>query len=153
LLAGWVGGWSGATILRITDAMLALPGILLALSIVAALGPSLRNAMIAVGISSIPTYGRLVRAGVLTAKENVYVEAARTVGCSELRMMLRHVLPNVIAPILVVASLGIATAILAASGLSFLGLGAQPPTAEWGALVSDGRDLLAIAWWVSTFPS
>jgi peptide/nickel transport system permease protein len=153
LIAGWWGGWLRALIMRCTDAMLALPGILLALTIIAVLGPGLVNAMIAVGIASVPTYVRLVWGGVLSAKEQVYVDSARVTGCSATRIMFRHVLPNVVAPTIVVASLGIGTAILSAAGLSFLGLGAQPPTPEWGATVADGRSVLDIAWWVSTFPS
>lgn len=153
LTAGWAGGWANTVIMRLTDAMLALPGLLLALSIVAALGPSLTNAMIAVGVGTIPTYVRLVQSGVLSAREEIYVGAAQVSGCSAARIMFRHVLPNVAAPIIVVSTLGMGTAILSASGLSFLGLGAQPPTPEWGATVSDGRNFLATAWWVSTFPS
>lgn len=153
LLAGWYGGWFDSIIMRITDAMLAFPGILLALSIIAVLGPGLNNAMIAVGISAIPSYIRLVRGSVLSAKENVYVDAARVVGCNTRRITFRHILPNVFAPVLVLSSLGVATAILSAAGLSFLGLGAQPPVPEWGAMVNEGRDRLANAWWISTFPS
>jgi peptide/nickel transport system permease protein len=153
LLAGWAGGWTNTLIMRLTDAMLAMPGLLLALSVVAALGPSLVNAMIAVGVGTVPTYVRLVQSGVLSAREEIYVGAAQVCGCSAARIMFRHVLPNVAAPIIVVSTLGMGTAILAAAGLSFLGLGAQPPTPEWGATVSDGRNFLATAWWVSTFPS
>ncbi len=153
LIAGWAGGWANAVIMRFTDAMLALPGLLLALSIVAALGPSLTNAMIAVGIGMVPTYVRLVQSSVLSARENVYVGAAQVTGCSPLRIIARHILPNVAAPVIVVSTLGMGTSILSASGLSFLGLGAQPPTPEWGATVADGRNFLTSAWWVSTFPS
>jgi len=153
LVAGWAGGWVNTLIMRCADAMLALPGILLALSIVAALGPSLRNAMIAVGVGTVPTYIRLVQGGVLSAREEVYVGAAKIGGASSARIMFRHVLPNVAAPVIVVSTLGMGTAILSAAGLSFLGLGAQPPTPEWGATVADGRNVLATAWWVSTFPS
>jgi peptide/nickel transport system permease protein len=153
LLAGWAGGWVNTMIMRFTDAMLALPGLLLALSIVAALGPSLTNAMIAVGVGTIPTYVRLVQSSVLSARENVYVGAAQVAGCSPVRIMFRHILPNVAAPVIVVSTLGMGTSILSASGLSFLGLGAQPPTPEWGATVADGRNFLTSAWWVSTFPS
>jgi len=153
LVAGWSTKWISALIMRITDAMLALPGILLAITIVAALGPGLNNAMIAVGISAVPTYTRLVRGCVLSAKENVYVDAARVIGCSPARIIIRHILPNVAAPIIVMSTLGMGTAILSAASLSFLGLGAQPPTPEWGTIVSEGRDLLEIAWWISTFPS
>ncbi len=153
LVAGWMSGTVDTVISRVTDAMLAMPGILLALSIITVLGPGLNNAMIAVGIASVPTYVRLVRGSVLSVKENMYLEAARVMGCSTMRLMFRHVLPNVGAPIIVLSSLGMGTAILSAAGLSFLGLGAQPPTPEWGAAVSEGRDVLDSAWWVSTFPS
>ena len=153
LIAGWAGGWVNSLIMRCTDAMLALPGLLLALSIVAALGPNLTNAMIAVGVGTIPTYIRLVQSSVLSARENVYVEAARVSGGSPARIIFLHILPNVAAPVIVVSTLGMGTAILSASGLSFLGLGAQPPTPEWGATVADGRNFLTSAWWVSTFPS
>ncbi|NLE77138.1 MAG: ABC transporter permease [Chloroflexi bacterium] len=153
LLAGWDTGTTSALIMRFTDAMLALPGILLALSIIAVLGPGLSNAMIAVGISNIPTYIRLVRGGVLSARENVYVDAARVIGCSTTRIMYQHILPNVVAPVIVLSTLGIATSILSAASLSFLGLGAQPPTPDWGTTVSEGRDVLDFAWWISTFPS
>jgi peptide/nickel transport system permease protein len=153
LLAGWYGGWADTTVMRVTDAMLAFPGLLLALSIIAVLGPGLNNAMIAVGISAIPTYVRLVRGSVLSTKSHVYVDAARVVGCPTGRITFRHILPNVFAPVLVLSSLGVATAILSSAGLSFLGLGAQPPVPEWGAMVNEGRDRMASAWWISTFPS
>jgi peptide/nickel transport system permease protein len=108
--------------------------------------------MIAVGISSVPTYARLVRGSVLSAKENVYVEAARVIGCTDVAVMRRHVLPNVVAPIIVVATLGVAAAILWAAALSFLGLGSQPPTPEWGRMLSEGRNFLREQWWIATFP-
>ena len=108
--------------------------------------------MIAVGISSVPRYTRVVRGSVLSVKENVYIEAARSIGCSSAVIMFRHILPNVLGPVVVLATLGIASAILLAAGLGFLGLGAQPPTPEWGLMLSSGRDYLAIAWWITTFP-
>lgn len=152
LISGFYGRWTDAIIMRLVDVMLAFPGILLALALVSILGPSLPNLMIAVGISSVPAYARLVRASVLAAKENVYVEAARVVGCSDSLIMRRHVLPNVVAPIIVLATLGIASAILWAASLSFLGLGSQPPTAEWGRMLSEGRNYLREQWWIATFP-
>ncbi len=152
LLAGYYRGPMSVGILMLADAMLAFPGILLALSIVAALGPGLTNTMIAVGISWIPGFIRLVRASVLSAKENVYVEAARVVGARDGRIILRHILPNVLAPVIVLCTLGIAGAILIGASLSFLGLGAQPPTPEWGAILNDGRSVLRLAPWVATFP-
>src|SRR5262249_27186965 len=108
--------------------------------------------MIAVGISAIPAYTRLVRGAVLSAKQNVYVEAARVVGVTDRAIMLRHILPNVLAPVIVLATLGLAQAILVASALSFLGLGAKPPTPEWGAMLSEGRNFLQLAPWVTAFP-
>lgn len=152
LLAGYYARLVDSVIMRFTDAMLAFPGILLALIFVAALGSNLVNLMIAVGISSVPRYARLVRGSVLSAKENVYVEAARAIGCDNARIMFRHILPNVIAPVIVVSTLGVAAAILAAASLSFLGLGIQPPTPEWGAMLSGGRDYLRTAWWITVFP-
>ena len=108
--------------------------------------------MIAVGISSIPEYARLVRGSVLATKENIYIDAAHVVGCQGRRVMFRHILPNVVASVIVLATLGVGRAILLGAALSFLGLGAQPPTPEWGAMLSSGRDYLRRAWWVTTFP-
>ena len=152
LMAGYYGGWIDMLVMRLLDIMLAFPGLLLALSIVALLGPSLINLMIAVGISSIPEYARLIRGSVLSAKENIYVEAARVVGCSNRRIMVRHILPNVVAPVIILSTLGIGRAILLGAALSFLGLGIQPPTPEWGSMLSAGRDYLRRAWWITTFP-
>jgi peptide/nickel transport system permease protein len=152
LLAGYYGRWLDVVLMRIVDVMLAFPGILLALAIVAVLGPSLTSLMVAVGISSIPTYARLTRASVLSARENLYVDAARVVGADDTAILLRHILPNVVAPIIVVATLGVGAAILVAATLSFLGLGSQPPTPEWGRMLSEGRQYLREQWWIATFP-
>lgn len=152
LLAGFYGSWVEEGIMRLMDFVLAMPGILLAITIVFALGPSLFNVMIAVGISSVPNYARVVRASVLSAKEQQYVEAARASGVSDVTIILRHILPNVVAPVLILATLGLGGAILSVAALSFLGLGAAPPTPEWGLLISDGRGVLRRAWWVATFP-
>ncbi|MBV7332410.1 ABC transporter permease [Chloroflexi bacterium TSY] len=152
LLAGYYGSWLDMLEMRLIDILLAFPGLLLALSIITILGPSLVNLMIAVGISSIPEYARLVRGAVLSAKENVYVDAAHVVGCKGTRVMFQHILPNVVASVIVLATLGVGRAILLGAALSFLGLGAQPPTPEWGAMLSSGRDYLRRAWWVTTFP-
>lgn len=152
LTSGYYSGWVDAILMRFVDIMLAFPFFLLALMIVFILGPDLTNAMIAVGLSSVPAYARLVRGSVLSARENVYVEAARAVGCRDRNIMLRHIVPNVVAPVLVVSTLGVARAILSAAALSFLGLGAQPPIPEWGAMLSDGREYLRYAWWAATFP-
>jgi peptide/nickel transport system permease protein len=152
LVAGFYGGRVDGVLMRVIDVMLAFPGILLALAIVSVLGPSLRNLMIAVGISAIPFYARLVRGSVLIAKEQLYVEAARVVGVPISTILVRHILPNVVAPIIISATLGMGGAILAAAGLSFIGLGSQPPTPEWGRMLSEGRDYLRDGWWISTFP-
>ncbi|HVI85691.1 MAG TPA: ABC transporter permease [bacterium] len=152
LLSGFYGGLVDRGVMRLVDIMLTFPGILLALVIVAILGPSLFNAMLAVGISASPTYARVIRAAVLTAKPLTYVEAARAIGCRNGRIVLLHILPNVVAPIIVLGTLGVAGAILAGAALSFLGLGAQPPQPEWGALLSEGRNFLLDAWWIATFP-
>ncbi|HKV43633.1 MAG TPA: ABC transporter permease [bacterium] len=152
LVAGFYGRKVDGILMRIIDVMLAFPGILLALAIVSVLGPSLRNLMIAVGISGVPYYARLVRGSVLVAKEQLYVEAARVVGVPIPVILVRHILPNIVAPIIVAATLGMGSAILAAAALSFIGLGSQPPTPEWGRMLSEGRDYLRDAWWISTFP-
>jgi peptide/nickel transport system permease protein len=152
LFAGFYGRKIESVIMRLMDIMLAFPGILLALTAITILGPGLNNVMIAVGISAVPAYARLVRSSVMQVKAQAYVESARAAGASDLRQMLVHILPNVLAPIIVLASLGVGTSILAASGLSFLGLGAQPPSPEWGAMLSTGRNYLELAWWITTFP-
>ncbi len=152
VLAGFWGGWRDTLIMRAMDVLLAFPGILLALAIIAVLGPGLSNVMVAVGISHVPQYTRVVRSSVLSTTNDLYVDAARAIGCGDRRLMLVHVLPNALTPVIAVATLGVATAILVAAGLSFLGLGVQPPTPEWGAMVSGGREYLRSAWWVSTFP-
>jgi peptide/nickel transport system permease protein len=152
LLAGFHGGVVGAIIMRLIDMLLAFPGILLALAVVGILGPSLVNVMIAVGIANIPHYTRVVRASVLSIKSSVYVDAARVIGCGDQRIMFQHILPNALASVIVLATLGVAGAILTGAGLSFLGLGVQPPTPEWGAMLSGGRDQLRNSWWITTFP-
>jgi peptide/nickel transport system permease protein len=152
LLAGYYGGWVDTIIMRFIDVSLAFPGILLALAIVAILGKDLSNVMLAVGISSIPLYTRIVRGSTLSVKQMDYIAAAHVVGCDPGRVMARHILPNVMAPIIVVTTNGIAGAIIAGAALSFLGLGAQSPTPEWGLMLNEGRDYLRSAWWVTTFP-
>ena len=131
---------------------MAFPTILLLLSIVAALGPSLTTVMIAISFSSIPPYTRLVRGSVLSAKQNDYVIAARLIGAKNTRIMYKHILPNIVAPIIIYATLGLAGAIMTTAGLSYIGLGAQPPSPEWGAMLNAGRSLLRDAWWISVFP-
>ncbi|PJF27607.1 MAG: hypothetical protein CUN53_03395 [Phototrophicales bacterium] len=152
IMAGYYGGWIDSLIMRLIDVMLAFPGILLALAIVAILGRSLINVMIAVGISAIPVYARMARGTTLSVKNIDFITAARAIGAPTPRIMLRHVLPNITAPLIVVATNGVASAIIAGAALSFLGLGAQPPTPEWGVMLAEGRVYLRNAWWVTTFP-
>jgi peptide/nickel transport system permease protein len=152
LISGFYGRLLDGVIMRVIDVMLAFPGIMLALIVVAILGPNLQNVMIAVGIGGIPRYTRLVRGSVLAARELVYVEAARVVGASDRRILVLHILPNVLAPVVVLSTISVGTAILAAAGLSFLGLGAQPPTPEWGSMLADGRQFLNSDPWVTSAP-
>lgn len=152
LASGYYGGHVDRILMGLMDVMLAIPGILLAILVVSILGPGLLNVMIAVGIDRIPAFARVVRASTLSLKQQEFIEAARAVGCGPLRIMCVHILPNVVAPVVVLATLGMGSAILTAAGLSFLGLGAQPPTPDWGAMVSDGRNYLRTAWWVTAFP-
>lgn len=151
-IAGYFGRWIDQVIMRMIDMLMAFPSILLAIALVAVLGPGLRNAMIAVGIVGIPQFARIVRSTVMSVKETEYIEAARVIGAKHGRILFQHILPNSLAPIIVQASLGMGTAILDAAGLSFLGLGAQPPSPEWGAMLSDGRAALQTAPWVVAFP-
>lgn len=152
LVAGYVGGLVEALIMRTVDGLLSFPAFLLAVVVVAILGPSLVNAALAVGISGIPAYTRLVRGNVLSAKHEPYVDAAISIGCSPWQVMFRHILPNVAAPIVVLASLSTATAILSIAGLSFLGLGAQPPTPEWGVMLGEGQDYIRSAPFLTIVP-
>jgi peptide/nickel transport system permease protein len=152
LLAGYFGGWTDTFIMRIADITLAFPGILLALVIIAVLGPSLFNAMIAVGIAAAPTYARVTRGLVLKTKATAYIEASIAIGSPPSRVILRHILPNILGSLVVVATLGVAGAIIAGAALSFLGLGAKPPTPEWGLILSEGRSYLRHASWITTFP-
>jgi peptide/nickel transport system permease protein len=151
-ISGFIGGTIDSIIMRIMDIMLAFPTILLALVIVAVIGPGLFNAMLAVGIVSIPTYARIARSTVISEKNNDYVLAARALGVTSNRILWKHVFPNTLSPIIVAASLGIATAILDAAGLGFLGLGAQPPTPEWGLLLSRNKSHIFTSPWMVLFP-
>jgi peptide/nickel transport system permease protein/dipeptide transport system permease protein len=151
-LAGYYKGWLDNLIMRFMDIILAFPHILLAIVIVAYLGPGLRNAMMAIGIINIPRFARIVRASVMDEYGKDYVTAARAVGASDRRVIFNAILPNCLAPMIVQASLGFGAAILDAAGLSFLGLGAQPPIPEWGAMIAEGRAMILRAWWVMTFP-
>ena len=151
-IAGFFGGWIDEIVSRFIDIMLAFPSILLALAVVSVLGPDLHNLMIAVGISSIPAFARLVRSAVLSIKENDYVIAAKSLGLTRVRVVVVHIIPNIFASILVFATLEVATAILAGASLNFLGMGAKPPTPEWGLLLAESRDFFRRAWWLATFP-
>jgi peptide/nickel transport system permease protein len=151
-LAGYYGGLVDSIVMRIMDIMLSFPAILLAIVIVTILGPGLVNVLIAVGVQSTPIFARMIRGSVLSVKENEYITAARALGSNDLRIMVSHILPNCMAPMIVLSTLRIGTAIITASGLSFLGLGAQPPTPEWGAMLATGRNYLRAAPWVATTP-
>ncbi len=152
LLSGYFGGVLDEIIMRVTDIFLAFPRLVLAMAFAAALGPSLLNTMIAIAVTSWPVYARLARASTMQIRNEFYIEAARSIGASDLRIMFRHVLPMILAPIVVQATLDMGGVILTAAGLGFIGLGAQPPTPEWGVMVSEGRYYLSSQWWVSTFP-
>jgi peptide/nickel transport system permease protein len=152
MLAGYAGGWTDTIIGRVVDAMLACPFLILAIALAAFLGPSLSNAMIAIGITATPIFVRLTRGQVLTVKVEDYVEAARAIGNRETRIALRHVLPNVVPPLLVQASLAIAAAIIAEASLSFLGLGQQPPAPSWGSMLNTAQRFLTQAPWMAIWP-
>lgn len=154
LLAGFYGGWLDTVInLYLTNAFLALPGILLAVAFVAFLGPSLINLIFALALAAWVNYARLVRAQVMAVKQREFVQAARSLGAGDLRLMLRHILPNILQPLLVQAAVGMAAAVLAEATLSFLGLGVQPPTATWGAMLNDGRSHLFESPYLIFFPA
>ena len=152
LVAGYFGGVLDTAIMRTMDVLLAFPYLLLALIVVTLLGFGLTNVMIAVGLVYVPQYSRIVRSVALSVRERLFVEAAHAMGGTTLRIMLRHVLPNCLAPIIVQTTLSLGWAIVNAAGLSFLGLGAQPPTPEWGAMLSSGREYMRNAPWITTFP-
>jgi len=152
MLAGYFGGWLDSVVMRCMDVLLAFPAVLLAVTIMALLGPSTTNVMIAIGIAYIPLFARVVRGTVLTIRPNEYVQAARAAGASELRMLTYHIAPGTIGPIIVQVSLALAYAILAEAALSFLGLGTQPPTPTWGSMLSFGREFIREAPWFTFFP-
>jgi len=152
MLAGYLGRWIDALISRITDAMLACPFLILAIALAAFLGPSLTNAMIAIGISATPVFIRLTRAQVLAAKSEDYVEAARALGNPHLRIAMRHIFPNIVAPLIVQATLAIAAAVIAEASLSFLGLGQQPPAPSWGSMLNVARNYVDQAPWMAIWP-
>ena len=152
LIAGMAGGWLAETIMRITDIFLSIPGLILAIAIVGALGPGIGNAMLALSLVWWPGYVRLVQAKTLSQRNETYVDAARALGAGPLRVVFVHVLPNCLSPVIVKASMDMGLAILGAASLGFLGLGAQPPYPEWGAMISTGRSYLPDWWWCSLFP-
>lgn len=151
-IAGFYGGKLDNVIMRFIDILLAIPSILLAISIVAALGPELRNVMIAVGVGSIPSYARIVRASVLSLRDQEFIEAARAVGANDTRLIMKHIIPNSLAPLIVQSTIGVAGAILSAAGLGFIGLGIQPPLAEWGAMLNSGRQYIRDYPHMTAFP-
>lgn len=151
-IAGYYGGVLDEVIMRITDVFLAFPSLVLAIAMVAFLGPSLRNVMIAIVISWWPWYTRLVRGIAISLRRRPYVEAAKTMGVSDLHIVMRHILPNAIGPVIVQITLDIGLVILATAALSFVGLGAKPPTPEWGLMVAEGREYILSQWWYGTFP-
>jgi len=152
MVAGYLRGWAETAIMRLMDVMLAFPYLLLAMIVVAILGPSLTNAMIAIGIVYTPQFARVVRGAVLAIREQEFVEAAGAVGAGALRILARHVLPNILSPIIVMATLTVGFTIVETAGLSFLGLGASPPTPEWGSMLATGRSYMLTAPWIATFP-
>ncbi|RNB87141.1 ABC transporter permease [Brevibacillus fluminis] len=150
--SAYLGGFVDNLLMRIMDILLALPGIVLALAIVAVLGPSLNNAMIAIGISSIPSFALLIRGAALTIKSSGYVEASKSIGSSDWWIIMFQVIPNVANVLIVYTTLFVGAAILDSSALGFIGLGAQPPTPEWGTMLNEGKDFVSEAWWLATFP-
>lgn len=152
IIAGFYGSWIDSILSWFTEVLMAFPGILLALTVMAILGPGLSNVIVAVGIGSIPQFMRMARSSVLKTRELDYIDAARVIGCSDAHILFRHVLPNILRPIIVLSTLGIGGAILEGASLSYLGLGAQPMTPEWGSMLSSGRAYLNNAWWISVFP-
>ncbi len=151
-LAGFYGGWVDSMIMRSVDIMLSIPTIFLVLAVIAILEPSIVNIMVVIGLTSWMEPARLIRAEFISLKEREFVIAARAIGATDVRIMMRHILPNGLSPILVSATMGVGGAILIESALSFLGLGVQPPTPSWGSLLSSGKDNIEIAWWLSAFP-
>lgn len=152
LVAGYVGGWVDAVLMRIADALLSIPFIVLVVAVSGVLGPGLVTLILILGLTGWVSYSRVVRGEIMVVREMEYVLAARAIGQSEIKIMFKHVLPNVIASAIVLAALSVGTTILAESSLSFLGLGVQPPTVTWGLILADGRQYLGSAWWMATFP-
>lgn len=151
-VAGYIGGWVDETLMRLMDIMMSFPSLVLALALVGALGPNLRNVILVIGIVYTPQYARLIRGSVLSVKEEEFVEAAENTGLGDVKILFKHVIPNAFTPVLVQGTFHVATAIIFEASLSFLGLGVQPPTATWGVMIADGRSYLPDQWWISTFP-
>jgi len=152
LLSGYFGGRLDSIVMRIVDVQLGFPDILLAISIMAVIGPGLTNLVLVLGLTGWSTYARIVRAEVLSLREREFIQAARAVGVADRRVLLKHVLPNTLGPIMVLASFGVASNIITESSLSFLGIGVKPSTPTWGSILADGRDYIRDAWWLTTFP-
>jgi peptide/nickel transport system permease protein len=152
LFSGYFGGWLDSFISWVTDVLMAFPDILLALAIIAILGPGITNAMLAIGIAFVPSFVRLTRANVMALRETTYVEASRALGASDFQVMVKHILPNSMRTLIVLITLGIGSSILAGAALNFLGLGAEPPTPEWGAMLNAGMKYVRHAWWLTVFP-
>lgn len=153
LVAGYTRGWWDEALMRATDIFFAFPSLILAMAIAGALGPSLQNALIAVAVVTWPVYARLVRGQVLSLREREFVQAARSVGATDSVIIRRHLFPNTLSPLLVQASFDMGGVILAVAGLSFIGFGAQPPTPEWGVMISEGRNYITTHWWLTFFPA
>ncbi len=151
-ISGYYGGWVDMVVQRVADILLSFPSILLALALVAVLGVGLKNVIISVGVAAVPRFIRIVRGSVLSIREQTYVEAARAVGVKDRSILMRHIMVNAVAPVIVQATLNLGTAILVAAGLGFLGLGVQPPTPEWGAMLGEGRQYIFSASYMATFP-
>ena len=152
LISGYFGGWLDSLLSWFTDVLMAFPDILLALAIIAILGPGITNAMLAIGIAFVPSFMRLTRSSVLSLREMTYIEASRALGSSDARILIKHILPNSVRTLLVLITLGIGSSILAGAALNFLGLGAEPPTPEWGAMLNAGMKFVRQAWWLTVFP-
>lgn len=153
LIAGYMRGWADEVLMRVTDIFFAFPSLILAMAIAGALGPSLQNALIAVGVVSWPVYARLIRGQVLVLREQEFVLAARAIGVARWKVLFRHLLPNTVAPFLVQASFDMGATILSVAGLSFIGFGAQPPIPEWGVMISEGRNYITTQWWLTAVPA
>ena len=152
LMTGYFGGWFDDVLMRIADVQLAFPFILLMLAVLAVIGPGLRNLILVLGVTGWVTYARVVRGQVLSLREKEFIEAARSIGARSRRIIFRHIMPNVLGPVIVVASFAVASTIISEASLSFLGLGVKPTTPTWGMMLSEGREYVRNAWWLTTLP-